>query len=279
VSAALPETLYAASADNVEALWRSSDGGRSWTWVSDRQSRGLFLYSLVADPYTSSLYAIGGGVYRSEDGGVTWNDLGLPPTGDLVFLAPGILLASSQSGLLRSTDNGGSWTLVWPVSGDLTADPENPDTVYQAYLERRPDDTLTGVVDRSLDGGLSWQRLAEGGPDIHPAPGGILYLPTSLGLRRSLDQGVTWETVGPLPPDRQWLMVDPRDAEKLYVATGFHGLFRSTDHGVTWEPANPGLARRGIRLFTLLVPHPAAPHTFFALPMNGGIFVARFTDR
>jgi photosystem II stability/assembly factor-like uncharacterized protein len=276
VSPISPDTLYTVSFDNVQALWKSSDGGRSWTLLSDQRSRGIALYSLVADPFTPALYATGNSLYRSNDGGVTWNDLGLPNTSVLAVLAPGLLLAATQTGLFRSTDDGASWTQVSTLSGNLIADPERPGTVYLGYFEHLPEGD-TGVVDRSLDGGLTWQRLVAGSPDIVVAPGGILYLPVAQELRRSTDGGVTWETVGPFPTDRYWLVVDPQDAEKLYLSSSFSGLWRSADHGVTWQPANAGLAWRGSLLYIILVPHPTAAHTFFALPMNGGIFTARFT--
>lgn len=150
--------------------------------------------------------------------------------------------------------------------------PENPGTVYLRGLGSE------GYVDRSLDGGLTWERLITGSSDIVIAPGGVLYSVSGLTLLRSRDAGATWETVGSLPDYRISLVVDPRDAEKLYLATGFNGLWRSADHGATWKPSTAGVAERGDFVYTFLFAHPSSPHTFFALPMNGGIFAARFNE-
>src|SRR6202171_966557 len=157
---------------NLErGVFRSTDGGQSWTKVLYKNAE-VGAIELAFDPENSrtvyaalwntrrppwSVYAPitgpGGGLYRSTDGGVTWNELtghGLP-AGKLgrigIDVAAGqkgkrvyaMIDAERNSGLYRSDDSGGNWQLVssepritgraWYFS-EVRIDPRNPDLVY-----------------------------------------------------------------------------------------------------------------------------------------------------
>src|SRR5262249_2976941 len=115
-----PTTVYAGT---TSGLFRSADGGASWTTVNP----GLTYFtqsSLAVDPVTpTTLYAANhGGVFRSADGGANWTRVGAgePHLNDATLLAVNPMIhttvyaGTSRSGLYRSTDAGGNWTRIDP---------------------------------------------------------------------------------------------------------------------------------------------------------------------
>ena len=64
----------------------------------------------------------------------------------------------------------------------------------------------------------------------------------------------------------------------LLVGTVNRGVLRSTDGGKSWAQVDSGLARLGRSLVTLVIVDPTSAHTFYALPLAGGLFKVRFVD-
>lgn len=177
-----------------------------------------------------------------------WTPLG-PDGGYVVALATSprqpllLFAASSESGLFRSMDGGGSWIRVSrgldPLVTALAVDPQSPATVYVA--------SLSGVA-KSTDAGESW------GPPTGPAGAEALVVdpqsPSTLyaaqsGVSKSTDGGASWR---PLPPvgsgfGFQALAIDPARPGTIYAASWFPSLsvLRSTDGGATWSEQDAGL--------------------------------------
>ena len=136
-----PGSLYLFQGNNnifyPGGLWRSTDGGNTWQRIYDTQAS-----SLAFDPQVPDLLYLGtgnGSVYRSRDGGVTWELAGQATEGlgPLIALLsdpvdPSILYAGSAgSGVSRSKDRGATWEpltdgLIAPTITCLEADPRNP---------------------------------------------------------------------------------------------------------------------------------------------------------
>lgn len=247
-----PDTLYC----GVEpaALFESRDGGETWQPNAgllnhEHQPRwqpgagGLCLHTIVVDPTNPQrmLIAISAaGVYRTDDGGKTWNarNVGVraeflpdkyPEFGQCVHKVvhhpskPERLFLQNHWGLYRSDDWGDSWTdIANGVPSDfgfaMVMHPRDPDTVYIVPLESdmfrcTPEAKLR--VYRTTDAGASWEPLTEGLPqedayetvlrdclaaDSLEQPG--IYFGTRSGkVYSSLDDGATWaEIADSLPP-------------------------------------------------------------------------------
>ena len=161
-----PSTLYVASASG--GLWRSTTQGHTWTNLTDHLPVSTFgdvalapsnpriVYAGTGEQNNRQSTSWGNGVYRSDDGGDTWQHLGLentrhigkvevdPTDPDRVFVAAlGNLWAPSEErGVFRSSDGGESWERVLfvdEVTGavDLVMNPRNPDVLYAATYQRR----------------------------------------------------------------------------------------------------------------------------------------------
>lgn len=223
-------------------VWKTTDFGVSWDNVSD----GFFNESpsigaiRVAPSDPDIVYVgtgsdgirsnvIGGrGVYKSIDGGKTWNHIGLRDVGQIgaVIIHPGdperVFIAAigqafgpdKERGVYRTLDGGKTWEKVLYVSErtgavDLEFAPDNPDTIYASLwrAERKPWTIISGGMEggfyKSSDGGETWKNVTEG-------------LPT--GLRGKSDLAVS--------------QADPNRVYILMEAPEKHGgLYRSDDRG------------------------------------------------
>jgi photosystem II stability/assembly factor-like uncharacterized protein len=212
-------------------VFRSADGGKTWQKVlfKDENTGAI---DLALDPTNSKIvYAAlwqarrppwsvyppiegpGGGIYKSTDGGLTWNELngnGLPPhpwqriglavsrqdDGKHVYA----LVQCKEGGLYRSDDSGTSWRRAgedyrirereWYFS-EITVDPKDPETIYFPNV----------AIMRSTDGGKTVEAIkgAPGGDDYHalwidPDDPNRMIQGSDQGVSISVDRGATWSS-------------------------------------------------------------------------------------
>jgi photosystem II stability/assembly factor-like uncharacterized protein len=231
---------------------------------------------MPAAPHT--LYAAGAGVYRSDDGGVSWTPLTTafsaaevqvaPSNSQILYAATGEGCASGAPGTLqRSADGGATWQ---PRTG-------GPASLVVSTTDA--DDLLgigcTGVY-RSTDGGQHWTLLPGSGvPNFDGRllvrgqndPAYLYAVFASEGgtpaIARSTDGGQTWQTQVltdlPGPGD---LVVDPQDARQV-IFVSFAGYAVSLDAGATWTARNTGLPRTGTFYHLSTTAHDPATGTWY----------------
>lgn len=192
-------TVYAGTAhpytgSNPERVFKSADGGSTWTQTS--LDAGQFSIDFIAvNPSRASEVFAGssgaGGLYRSQDGGTSWSPVAtdaacgglksvvFPPSGSPMYLA-------GTGGVCRSTDGGTTWSVASAGGREVDSvlvDPAAPTTLYAGTAP----DLLTGSggVFVSTDGGVSFSELGEGLPSVavnalalQPASG-VLYAGTN----------------------------------------------------------------------------------------------------
>jgi photosystem II stability/assembly factor-like uncharacterized protein len=193
----------------------------------------------------------------------------------------------SGSGVYKSADGGATWQLA--AEGLPTADvkalainPANPNQLY-AMVDVR------GEVYGSSDAGATWKRLAEtqlfGGFERALFTSAadqrlVLSLARPGGLARSRDGGRTWTPLRKgLPGDEHEvyvmsLAIDPTDANVMYAGTGGfvgqgHGVYKSTDGGDSWSASNRGMIDYRI---TAIAIDPTAANIVYAGSDAGELF-------
>ncbi len=225
-------------------LWKTTNAGVTFDPVFDHQPS--YSIGVVAiDPTRPEIVWVGtgenvsgrhvgwgDGVYRSRDGGGSWERMGLPDSehigrilidprdGDVVLVAAEgpLWSAGGDRGVYRTTDGGATWSPVLRIDEDtgvtdLEFDPSDPDVVYAAAYQRR----------RHV-----WGFLA-GGP--------------SSGIHKSTDNGATWREVTRGLPGGDMgkigLAVTAADPAVVYAtieaSADERGFYRSTDRGESWE--------------------------------------------
>ncbi len=266
-----PDTVYAGGYDGV---FKTTDGGRSWKAIGFDQ---VSVLALEIDPeQPDTVYISADRPWKSDDGGVTWTSLTGP--GPLVFdfafdpRTSRTIYVGTSFGIFKTRDAGATWedaSLGTQVVFAVAVDPGLPDTVYAG--------TQRGFY-VSSNGGAGW-RAANAGLTITdvsalaialPAPRTI-YAGTSIGgadVFRSDDGGGSWAAV---PTGLGWayaLVVDPRTALTVYVATPL-GVRKTTDGGLSWNTASVGLPRGEVAAVAALAIDPKSPGTLYAGTFNG----------
>jgi photosystem II stability/assembly factor-like uncharacterized protein len=236
-----PNTLYVPSMNGM--IFKSTNGGLNWTSVGSIPGPGPFAarpQSLVIDPQnTSTIYALTGlGLFRSTDGGATWNlyfrERAIPVS-SLVMdpLNPGTIYADRY----KTTDAGMSWVPLGSGTVALAIDPQMPWTVYGGVVTEE-----YCQISKSVDGGGTW--VATRSPvgcvsamAIDQQNLSTLYAGTDRGVYKSTDGGTTWSAMNSgLRGAVIALAVDPLSSGVLYASAG-GGVFKSMDGGASWSSA------------------------------------------
>jgi photosystem II stability/assembly factor-like uncharacterized protein len=261
-----PRRFYVGTA--AGGVWKTVNNGTTWTPILDRQDclsigdvavaasnpEHVWVGTGEANPRNSVSW--GNGVYRSTDGGASWQHVGLeqtahvsrilihPQNPDIVYVAAlGRLWApSSERGLFKTTDGGRSWNKIAFLDEntgiiDLAMDPSDPETLYMAAYQCRRGPFSGGNpanqfgpragLYRSADGGETWLKLHRGLPE---RPFG------RCGLAVSRSNPVVLYAV--IQTDKTSLRTVRGQAagSSNQVHTG--GIFRSDDRGDSWAKVN-----------------------------------------
>lgn len=158
-------------------IFRSTDGGGSWSQLPNQPASRRMFYGLAVDPTDSRRLFWGacgenGGVHRSTDGGATWQRVFRQESfiWNLHLTPDGTVYASGQQ-LYRSSDHGATWSQVTRFPGQpslvgLEVDPRDPKVIWVALT--RWDSAAGGGVFKSADGGATWQDLTGDLPCVKP---------------------------------------------------------------------------------------------------------------
>nr|UXE44408.1 Ycf48-like protein [uncultured bacterium] len=238
IYAGMGEACLRANLSAGDGVYKSTDAGKSWTHVGlDETSQ---IGRVLVDPHNPDLVyvaAIGHpygpntdrGVFRSKDGGKTWQK---------------VLYVNDKTG-----------------AADLSMDPVNPKIIYAATWQvlRAPWDIVSGGPGSGLykttDGGDHWTRLTEGlpasemgkiGVAVSPADANVVYavVPAGAdheegGIYRSGDAGKTWKMMSSPPEVRLrdyyygHIFADPKNVDTIY--TFRKEFMKSTDGGRSWQ--------------------------------------------
>lgn len=244
-----PDTLVAGT--SFGGVYRSADGGVSWTSSADGLS-DLHVFELLEAP-GGALYAgtYGGGVCRSADRGAHW----VPVNAGLTRLQVWCLAASHsdtiyagtyQGGVFRSVDAGGSWTSASNGLGSAAA-------LDVRSLVVHPDGRLfAGTYDfvyRSNDAANSWTQARTGLGNTYcwslaVRNDGLLAVGTPNGCWLSSSGGDLWTPSG-LSVNTSVLTLDSRPNGELFAGCG-SGIWWSGNDGLGWTQRNAGLTSTDI---------------------------------
>ncbi len=243
-----PSTIYVASASG--GIWKSTNKGTTWKPIFDDMPVSTFGDLAIAPSNPDIIWAgtgeqnnrqstsWGNGVYRSTDGGETWNHTGLvetrhigrvrihPQNPDIAYVAAlgNLWKENPERGVFKTTDGGKNWQKVLYVDSftgavDLVMDSSKPNTLYAATYQRlrrtwgfNGGGPGSGIY-KTTDGGKTWNKLTEGLPEGDKGRIGLAIASTNpkviyatiqhakeSGVYRSQDSGKTWNKVNKLNP-------------------------------------------------------------------------------
>ena len=280
-----PNTYYVGAASG--GVWKTTDGGVHWRPVFDDQpvqsigslaiapSDPNVVWAGTGETFIRSNVVVGNGAYKSQDGGESWQHMGLPDSGrigrivvhpsnpDTVWVAAlgHCYGPQQQRGVFKTTDGGNTWRRVLFVHEnagaiDIAIDPGNPRILYAAMWQLqiwtwgRESGGPGGGIHRSVDGGETWVQLTEGG-----YPGGIEPPADHQGRGTRRDESGVLGTApgdagrglprGPLgkiglavsadDPARLYALIETSSLSDFAPIEDLGVLWRSDDRGMTWS--------------------------------------------
>lgn len=249
-----PNVFYMGQVDG--GVWKTTDSGRTWNPIFDGESSQSIGAIAVAPSNPNVIYvasgeglhrpdlSVGNGIYRSRDGGKSWEHLpGLRDGQQFPALAvdphdPNKLYVAvlghpygpnEERGIYRSTDAGQTWDKVLYKDANtggsaVQIDPSNPDTIYASLWESRLGpwedgnqyDGTHGGLFKSTDGGKTWRQLTQG------LPAGVQQI---------------YVAVSPSDSKRLYATLSTPHEGGAYASGAGLGFYRSDDAGATWTKA------------------------------------------
>lgn len=272
------ETTVRGNVSHGDGIWKSTDAGKTWNHVGLGDSHHIPRIRVhPKDPdlvYVAVLGHLYGpnderGIFRSRDGGATWQkihfistdvgavDLAMDPTNPRILYASfwrvrrtpySLESGGDGSGLFKSTDGGETWTELSDKPGfpkgplgiiGITVSPSDPENLY-AIVEAEK-----GGIFRSQDGGETWAQTNEQ-RDLRqrawyysriyadPADAESVYV-VNVRFHHSKDGGKTFSTISTPHGDNHDLWIAPGDPLRMIEAND-GGANVSRDGGKTWSP-------------------------------------------
>lgn len=268
-----PNTWYIGTP--AGGIWKSTNSGSNWTPLTDSLPQ-IGVSGIAIDPNNSNIIYIATGdkdnddsysfgVFKSIDGGLTWNQTGLQSTwnskgiGDLIINPnnSNVLLAATKTGISRSLDGGTSWSVRTTgnfTQGNIRFKTNDSSTIFA---------TSTNRFFRSTDGGGTFTKITSGLPtnatrmvmDVTANDPNYIYVlcySSSLhstnngyiGIYRSTDGGSSFSlmnnTTNVLEASQGWydlaIAANPNNKEEIF--TGALNVWRSTNGGTSLTKIN-----------------------------------------
>jgi photosystem II stability/assembly factor-like uncharacterized protein len=261
------ETIYAAGwglyHDDEGDVFRSDDGGATWKVLEG--AHGKSIRSLAMAPSDHNVLVIGAldGVFRSRDGGTTWEKMtpdnpevtaNYSSMRNFVSVAidpqnPDVVYAGTRHLAWKTADGGKNWHSIHDGMLDdsdvfsIIVDPRTPSHVYAS--------ACSGIY-RSDNGADLFHRV-QGMPHSairtrvlkqDPVRSSIVYAGTTGGMWKTVDGGAKWSLVTSPDVVVNDVLIDPRNPERVMIATDRGGVLVSNDAFAKYQPSNRGFSHR-----------------------------------
>jgi photosystem II stability/assembly factor-like uncharacterized protein len=287
-----PSTMYAAawSVENQQAgdLFFTHDAGKTWQTVPSMHNKSIRAMAVAA--FDSKVLVAGAldGVYRSKDGGQSWTKINPPSYTEIHNVEsiavdpknPDVVYAGTWHLAWKTDDGGATWKHInkgMIEDSDvfsIIVDSTNPSVVFASACSGIYKSTNYGEQFSKIQGipfSARRTRVLKQDPN-HPE---VVYAGTTEGLWKTSDEGKTWKRVSNPEVVVNDVAIDPRNSNRVLLATDRSGVLASDDAAGNWAASNHGYTHRYV---TAILADNKESDTMYVGVVNdremGGVFVS-----
>jgi len=238
-------------------IFRTRNGGKDWEAISGMRGKSVRAMAIAAsDPKILVAGALDG-VYRSKDGGSHWerispaNDANIKNVESIAINPqdPGVVYAGTWHLAWKTSDGGVSWQ---HINKGMIDDSDVFSIIVSAASPAEVFASACSGIYKSINAGDLFQKI-QGIPfsarrtrvlKQDPSNPAIVYAGTTEGLWKSSDEGKSWKRVGNPEIVVNDVLIDPRNSQRILLATDRGGVLASDDGAATFSASNHGYSHR-----------------------------------
>jgi photosystem II stability/assembly factor-like uncharacterized protein len=273
---------------NAGDIFRTRNGGKDWEALPGMHGKSVRAMAVSASDNKVIVAGALDGVYRSNDGGNNWQRIssndGVVKNIESIAVDPkdpNVVYAGTWHLAWKTSDGGANWQHINKGMIDdsdvfsIIVSSANPSEVFAS--------ACSGIY-KSLSGGDQFEKI-KGIPFTarrtrvlkqDPSNPAIVYAGTTEGLWKSVDEGKNWKRVGNPEVVVNDVLVDPRNSQRVLLATDRSGVLASNDSATTFTASNHGYSHRYV---SAILADTKEPNTLYIGLVNdrefGGVFFTR----
>ena len=273
---------------NAGDIFRTRNSGKDWEALPGMHGKSVRAMAVSASDNNVIVAGALDGVYRSNDGGNNWQRIssndGVVKNIESIAVDPkdpNVVYAGTWHLAWKTSDGGGNWQHINKGMIDdsdvfsIIVSSANPSEVFAS--------ACSGIY-KSLSGGDQFEKI-KGIPFTarrtrvlkqDPSNPAIVYAGTTEGLWKSVDEGKNWKRVGSPEVVVNDVLVDPRNSQRVLLATDRSGVLASNDSATTFTASNHGYSHRYV---SAILADTKEPNTLYIGLVNdrefGGVFFTR----
>jgi photosystem II stability/assembly factor-like uncharacterized protein len=270
---------------NAGDIFRTHNGGKDWEALPGMHGKSVRAMAISASDNKVIVAGALDGVYRSDDGGNNWHrishDDGVVKNIESIAVDPkdpNVIYAGTWHLAWKTSDGGANWQHINKGMIDdsdvfsIIVSSANPSEVFAS--------ACSGIY-KSVSGGEQFEKI-KGIPFTarrtrvlkqDPSNPAIVYAGTTEGLWKSLDEGKNWKRVGNPEVVVNDVLIDPRNSQRVLLATDRSGVLASDDSANSFVASNHGYSHRYV---TAILADKEQPNTLYIGLVNdrefGGVF-------
>src|SRR6202050_4550069 len=264
-------------------IFRTHDGGKDWEALPAMHGKSVRAMAIAAsDPKTVVAGALDG-VYRSRDGGKNWEHISDAGVKNIESLAvdpknPNVIYAGTWHLAWKTADGGANWQ---HINKGMIDDSDVFSVIVSSADSSEVFASACSGLYKSTSGGDQFQKI-QGIPFTarrtrvlkqDPSNPAVVYAGTTEGLWKSDDEGKTWKRMSNPEVVVNDVLIDPRNSQRVLLATDRSGVLASDDATATFTSSNHGYSHRYV---SAILADSKEPNTLYIGLVNdrefGGVF-------
>ena len=256
-------------------IFRTHNGGKDWESLPAMHGKSVRAMALSAsDPKVVVAGALDG-VYRSRDGGNHWEHISETGIKNIESIAvdpkdPNVVYAGTWHLAWKTSDGGANWQ---HMNKGMIDDSDVFSIIVSAANSSEIFASACSGIYKSTSGGDQFQKI-QGIPFTarrtrvlkqDPSNPGVVYAGTTEGLWKSVDEGKTWKRMSNPEVVVNDVLIDPRNSQRVLLATDRSGVLASDDSAASFSPSNHGYSHRYV---SSILPDSKNPDTLYIGVVN-----------